>query len=166
MIYQKKNLWKSAIFHPIKLPFDGEAAEKFLKVIYFILVLQLYNYETFGQNPSKRSSELLFEFGFFHFLHLKNTYFSTNSNNESTTRNISEFWPIFFSSQKNVDLVGEVSRAPQGHGKVWKIWGGGRIKKTKPTFFLPPAACSPPVPKAPTALDRNRRNSFVRMITL
>ena len=32
MIYQKI-LWKSAIFHPIKLPFDAEAAEKFLKVI-------------------------------------------------------------------------------------------------------------------------------------
>ena len=27
-------LWKIAIFHPIKLPFDAEAAEKFLKVIY------------------------------------------------------------------------------------------------------------------------------------
>ena len=46
------------------------------------------------------------------------------SNNESTTRNISD--QFHFSSQKNVDLVGEVSRAPQGRGKVWKIggWGG------------------------------------------
>ena len=32
LIYQKIN-WKSANFHPIKLPFDAEAAEKFLKVI-------------------------------------------------------------------------------------------------------------------------------------
>ena len=29
----KKFLWKSATFHPIKLPFDAEAAEKFLKGI-------------------------------------------------------------------------------------------------------------------------------------
>ena len=26
---------KNAIFHPIKQPFDAEAAEKFLKVIYY-----------------------------------------------------------------------------------------------------------------------------------
>ena len=26
-------LWKSAIFQPIKLPFDAEGAEKFLKAI-------------------------------------------------------------------------------------------------------------------------------------
>ena len=29
-------LWKIAIFQPIKLPFDAEAAEKFLKVNYII----------------------------------------------------------------------------------------------------------------------------------
>ena len=29
-------IWKSAIFHPIKQPFDAEAAKKFLKVIYNI----------------------------------------------------------------------------------------------------------------------------------
>jgi hypothetical protein len=34
LIYQKKNLWKSAIFHSSKLPFDVEVAEKILKVIY------------------------------------------------------------------------------------------------------------------------------------
>ena len=28
-------LWKSAIFHSIKLPFDAEVAEKFLNVIYY-----------------------------------------------------------------------------------------------------------------------------------
>ena len=33
LIYQKIFLWKSAIFHPIKPPFDAEAAEKFLKFI-------------------------------------------------------------------------------------------------------------------------------------
>ena len=43
--------------------------------------------------------------------------------NESTNRDISV--RFYFSSQKNVDLVGEVSRAPQGHGKVWKFGGGG-----------------------------------------
>ena len=31
LIYQKKNLWKSAIFHSIKLPFDAEVAKKLLK---------------------------------------------------------------------------------------------------------------------------------------
>ena len=30
----KKKLWKSAIFHSIKLPFDAEVDEKFLNVIY------------------------------------------------------------------------------------------------------------------------------------
>ena len=34
LIYQKNLLQKSAIFHQIKLPFDVEAAEKFLKAIY------------------------------------------------------------------------------------------------------------------------------------
>ena len=34
LIYQKFFIWKSAIFHPIKLPFDAEAAERILKVIY------------------------------------------------------------------------------------------------------------------------------------
>ena len=29
----KKKIWKNAIFHSIKLPFDAETAEKFLKVI-------------------------------------------------------------------------------------------------------------------------------------
>ena len=32
LIWQKK-LWKSAIFHPINLPFDAEVDEKFLNVI-------------------------------------------------------------------------------------------------------------------------------------
>ena len=35
LIYPIFFFWKSAIFHPIKLPFDAEAAEKFLKVIYY-----------------------------------------------------------------------------------------------------------------------------------
>ena len=34
LIWQKKNLWKSAIFHSINLPFDEQAAEKILNVIY------------------------------------------------------------------------------------------------------------------------------------
>ena len=34
LIYQK--LWKSAIYHSIKLPFDAEVAKKFLNVIYCI----------------------------------------------------------------------------------------------------------------------------------
>ena len=29
-------LWKSAIFHSIKLPFDAEVDEKFLNVIYYL----------------------------------------------------------------------------------------------------------------------------------
>ena len=33
LIYQKIFLWKSAIFHLIKLPFDVQAAEKILHVI-------------------------------------------------------------------------------------------------------------------------------------
>ena len=36
-------LWKSAIFHPLKLPFDAEAAEKFLKVIYYISMDYTYD---------------------------------------------------------------------------------------------------------------------------
>ena len=35
LIY-KKNLWKSAIFHSSKLPFDAEVAEKLLNVICYI----------------------------------------------------------------------------------------------------------------------------------
>ena len=34
LIYQNFFLWKSAIFHSIKLPFDVQAAEKILHVIY------------------------------------------------------------------------------------------------------------------------------------
>ena len=34
LIYQKIFLWKSAIYHSIKLPFDVEVAKKFLNVIY------------------------------------------------------------------------------------------------------------------------------------
>ena len=34
LICQKKILWKSAIFHSIKLPFDAEVAEKILNGIY------------------------------------------------------------------------------------------------------------------------------------
>ena len=33
LIYQKFFLWKSAIFHSIKLPFVAKADEKFLNVI-------------------------------------------------------------------------------------------------------------------------------------
>ena len=33
MLIYKKKLWKSAIFHSIKLPFDAEVAEKFLNGI-------------------------------------------------------------------------------------------------------------------------------------
>ena len=36
LIYQKNFLWKSAIFHSIKLPFDAEVAEKILNVIYYL----------------------------------------------------------------------------------------------------------------------------------
>ena len=35
LIYQKFVLWKSAIFHSIKLPFHVQAAEKILHVIYY-----------------------------------------------------------------------------------------------------------------------------------
>ena len=34
LICQKNFLWKSAIFHSIKLPFDAEVAEKILNGIY------------------------------------------------------------------------------------------------------------------------------------
>ena len=33
LIYQEIFLWKSAILHSIKLPFDAQAAEKILHVI-------------------------------------------------------------------------------------------------------------------------------------
>ena len=33
LIWQKNVLWKSAIYHSIKLPFDAEVAEKLLNVI-------------------------------------------------------------------------------------------------------------------------------------
>ena len=36
LICQKKFLWKSAIFHSIKLPFDAEVAEKILNGIYWL----------------------------------------------------------------------------------------------------------------------------------
>ena len=36
LICQKKFLWKSAIFHSIKLPFDAEVAEKILNAIYWL----------------------------------------------------------------------------------------------------------------------------------
>ena len=32
----KKYIWKSAIYHSIKLPFDAEVAKKFLNVIYYL----------------------------------------------------------------------------------------------------------------------------------
>ena len=32
-IYQKNFLWKSAIYHSIKLPFDAELAKKLLNVM-------------------------------------------------------------------------------------------------------------------------------------
>ena len=34
LIWQKKILWKSAIYHSIKLPFDAEVAKKILNVVY------------------------------------------------------------------------------------------------------------------------------------
>ena len=37
LIYQNFSLWKSAIFHSIKQPFDSEVAEKFLNVIYYAI---------------------------------------------------------------------------------------------------------------------------------
>ena len=37
LIWQIFFLWKNAIFHTIKLPFDAEIDEKFLNVIYYIL---------------------------------------------------------------------------------------------------------------------------------
>ena len=36
LIYQEIFLWKSAILHSIKLPFDVQAAEKILHVIYYL----------------------------------------------------------------------------------------------------------------------------------
>ena len=39
LIYQKIFVWKSAIFQPIKLPFDAEAAERILKVIYWVYTM-------------------------------------------------------------------------------------------------------------------------------
>ena len=36
LIYQICFLWKSALFHSINLPFDVQAAEKILHVIYYI----------------------------------------------------------------------------------------------------------------------------------
>ena len=36
---KKKILWKSAIFHLIKLPFDAEVAEKILNGIYYTSVI-------------------------------------------------------------------------------------------------------------------------------
>ena len=41
LIYQKMFFFikKSALFHPIKLPFDAEAAERILKIIYLFIYL-------------------------------------------------------------------------------------------------------------------------------
>ena len=36
LIYQESFLWKSAILHSIKPPFDAEVAEKFLNGIYYL----------------------------------------------------------------------------------------------------------------------------------
>jgi hypothetical protein len=38
-------LWKNAIFHTGKLPFDAEVAEKILKVIYYILLFQTLTHD-------------------------------------------------------------------------------------------------------------------------
>ena len=38
LIYQKNLLWKSAIFHSSKLPFDAEVAEKVLNVIWCVWI--------------------------------------------------------------------------------------------------------------------------------
>ena len=43
LIWQKTFLWKSAIFHSIKLPFDAEVDEKFLNVIYLLFISQESN---------------------------------------------------------------------------------------------------------------------------
>ena len=43
LIWQKNILWKSAIFHSIKLPFDAEVAEKILKDIYYTFIIFLRN---------------------------------------------------------------------------------------------------------------------------
>ena len=40
LIYQLFFLWKSAIFDSIKLPFDVQAAEKILHVIYYLCTMQ------------------------------------------------------------------------------------------------------------------------------
>ena len=42
LIWQNFFLWKSAIFHSIKLPFDAEVAKKFLNVIYIYICNILY----------------------------------------------------------------------------------------------------------------------------
>ena len=45
LIYQIFFLWKSAIFHPIKLPFDAEDAEKIIKsYLFYIAYVGLMNY--------------------------------------------------------------------------------------------------------------------------
>ena len=41
LIYQEIFLWKSAILHSIKLPFDVQAAEKILHVIYWLANMML-----------------------------------------------------------------------------------------------------------------------------
>ena len=44
----KKKIWKSAIYHSIKLPFDVQAAEKLLKVIYkYALIGRIGKLNTF-----------------------------------------------------------------------------------------------------------------------
>ena len=42
LIFQVLDLWKSAIYHTIKLPFDAEVAEKFLHVIYYSIHPQCF----------------------------------------------------------------------------------------------------------------------------
>ena len=67
-------------------------------------MLQLYNYEIFGQNVCQNYSNLGFSIACT--LKIPTSQLSIN---ESTNRDISV--RFYFSSQKNVDLVGEVSRA-------------------------------------------------------
>ena len=49
LICQNFFLWKSAIFHSIKLPFDAEVAEKFLKMVSIIDVQYSFS---FKKNPT------------------------------------------------------------------------------------------------------------------
>ena len=60
LICQKKFLWKSAIFHSIKLPFDAEVAEKILNGIYWICSPYVFTDSRYHINFAKvENGELL-----------------------------------------------------------------------------------------------------------